>query len=71
MSVPPDILTRPEIDEAVRGIFRRSQVDPAFRQRCLEDPAAAIHEMTGKVLPPGLVIEFREADAGGHDGAKD
>ncbi|UTD29372.1 hypothetical protein DB459_23110 [Bradyrhizobium sp. WD16] len=62
MTAPPEALTRSELDDAVKRIFRRSQTDCVFRQRCLADAPAVILEMTGKVLPPGLVVEFRDDD---------
>lgn len=67
MGAAEEILTEAEIKQALKTIFKRSQTDSAFRRLCLTDPAAAIREVTGKSLPDGFSIEFREADPTSED----
>lgn len=46
-------------------VLRRSAIDPEFRQRLLDDPAAAIEEETGVVSDtPGYQIMFVEKPEG-------
>ena len=49
--------------EAIRDILRRSSTDRAFRQRLLDDPSAAVAEVTGQAVPEGLSIRFVENTA--------
>jgi len=62
VSVPIEPLTKFEIDEAIKKIFKRCQTDLEFRKLCLTDPQSAFREITRKNLPEGYKIEFREAD---------
>ena len=55
-----EILTQEEIQRAVQRIFKLAQTDVEFRVLCLNDPAEAIRQITGKSLPPGVDIQFRE-----------
>lgn len=57
-----NILTEEEIKAAIRELFKRSQIDWEFRQLCLRDPAAAIREISGKSLPEGFDLQFRDVD---------
>ncbi|ORB86306.1 hypothetical protein B1987_23885 [Mycobacterium kansasii] len=56
----PPILTEDELRSAVRQVFKRAQTDWEFRQLCLADPAAAIREVSGRSLPSGFVLQFRD-----------
>lgn len=62
MDKSEEILTEAEIKQAIKTIFKRSQTDIVFRRLCLTNPAAAIREISGKFLPDGFVIEFRETE---------
>lgn len=61
MDKSTDILTGEEIKAAIRELFKRCQTDWAFRQLCLSDPAAAIREISGKSLPEGFDLQFKDA----------
>ncbi len=52
------ILTEDELKQAVREVFRRSQIDPDFRALCLSDPHEALRLITGKNVPPGRKVQF-------------
>jgi len=58
-----DILTDDEIKAAMRELFKRAQTDWNFRELCLNDPPAAIRQITGKSLPDGVDLQFRDSDA--------
>lgn len=49
-------------DESAKSVFaaiiKRSQTDPAFRQLCLSDPAAAVREVSGIDLPAGFRLQM-------------
>ena len=57
----PDAMAQGQ--EAIRDILRRSSTDRAFRQRLLDDPSAAVAEVTGQAVPEGLSIRFVENTA--------
>ena len=54
--------TKDQVDRALAEIVRRAQHDPAFRQLCLQDPAAAVKEVTDEALPPGFTLRFIDND---------
>ena len=56
-----DILTDEEIKMAIRDLFKRCQTDWEFRQLCLKDSAAAIREISGKSLPKGFDLQFKDS----------
>ena len=47
-------------------LIEKASVDPAFRRRLLEDPKAAVAEMLGMPLPPGMTITVLEEQPGHH-----
>jgi hypothetical protein len=55
------VLTQDELRHAVREVFKRSQMDPAFRALCLRDPHEALRTITGKVVPADLKIQFLDS----------
>ena len=57
-----NILTDEEIKVAIHELFRRCQTDWEFRELCLRDPAAAILEISGKNLPEGFDLQFRDSN---------
>jgi hypothetical protein len=63
VSVPIESLTKFDIDKAIKKIFKRCQTDLEFRKLCLTDPQSAFKEITGRYLPEGYHIEFREVDS--------
>lgn len=67
MGKSEEILTEAEIKQAIKTIFKRSQTDIDFRRLCLTNPAAAIREITGKSIPDGFAVEFRENDSPSED----
>ncbi len=55
--------SRQEIDAR---IVDWANTDPAFRQRLLDDPKAALAEMLGMALPLGMAITVLEEQPGQH-----
>ena len=53
-------------DEIERQIIAQASADPAFRQRLLADPKAALAELLGVALPPGMTITVMEEQPGQH-----
>lgn len=47
---------------ALTAVTARASTDPAFRNRLLNDPHAAIREGTGAPVPSALRIRFIEKD---------
>lgn len=62
MDSGPNILNDDEIKVAIRDLFKRCQTDWEFRQLCLSDPSAAIREISGKSLPEGFDLQFKDMD---------
>ena len=60
MNDSTNILTEEEIKAAIREVFKRCQTDWEFRKLCLKDPPAAIREISGKLLPEGFNLQFKE-----------
>jgi hypothetical protein len=58
-----DILTEEELERAVKQVFKLSQTDPEFRALCLSKPNEAIHQVTGKVVPGGIKLQFLDSPA--------
>jgi hypothetical protein len=52
--------------EIERQLIEKASVDPAFRQRLLDDPKAAIADVLGMALPPGMSITVLEEEPGHH-----
>jgi hypothetical protein len=46
------------------AIMRRSATEPAFREKALKNPNAAIQEVAGKPLPTGVTVRFVENQPG-------
>jgi hypothetical protein len=49
--------------ERLNAILARSATDPAFRQKLLSDPRAAMSEATGRELPASYNVRFVENTA--------
>jgi hypothetical protein len=47
-------------------LIEKASVDPAFRQRLLDDPKAAVADLLGVELPPGMSITVLEEQPGHH-----
>ena len=62
MTDTPETLTEDEIKAALPELFRRSQIDLAFRTLCLENPGEALRRLTGKALPEGIDLRFLDED---------
>ena len=58
MSDASEIITEAEMPQALATLFKRVQTDADFRQLCLQNPGAAIFEITGKRLPEGSTLSF-------------
>lgn len=52
--------TEEEAQSALGNIMKRATTDPDFRRLVLNNPAAAVLEVTGKPLPDGFVINVVE-----------
>ena len=52
------VITSQEAEQAIEKIVKRAQIDPKFRQLCLNNPNAAAREATGKDLPDGFALRF-------------
>ncbi|MGP0058662.1 MAG: hypothetical protein ACLPID_05175 [Beijerinckiaceae bacterium] len=60
MKHPVGTLTEDELKKAIQQVFKRSQTDATFRKLCLNNPALAIREVSGKSLPNDIQIQFLE-----------
>lgn len=47
-------------------LIEQANVDPAFRRRLLDDPKAAVADLLGVALPPGMEITVLEEQPGRH-----
>lgn len=61
-------LTDEQLYLVLEEAFRRATHDKDFRNRCLENPKHAIHELSGKELPDNIEISFVESNKGNHIG---
>lgn len=52
--------TPEEVQKTLEIIKGRITTDEEFRRFCLENPHAAIKELSGKDLPTGLQVDFSE-----------
>ena len=57
--------TEDDLRSTLQAVSKKAAADPKFKQLALTDPAAAIKEATGHVVPPGLTIDIVEGDKGG------
>jgi hypothetical protein len=57
--------TEDDLRSTLQSVSKKAAADPKFKQLALTDPAAAIKEATGHVVPPGLTIDIVEGDKGG------
>lgn len=48
-------------EAALRGVFRRALLDPAFRRLALEDPRGAFAQANGVPPPEGVKFHFVES----------
>ena len=53
-------------NEIETQLIEKASVDPAFRQRLLDNPKAAIADLLNVVLPPGMQITVLEQQPGQH-----
>lgn len=54
--------TRDQTEKVLAEILGKSQRDTAFRQLCLQDPGAAVKQISGEELPPGFKLRFVDND---------
>lgn len=47
-------------------LIEKASTDPAFRRRLLEEPKAAIADLLGVALPPGMSVTVLEEQPGEH-----
>lgn len=47
-------------------LIAKASADPAFRRRLLDDPKAAVADLLGVALPPGMTITVLEEQPGQH-----
>ncbi|MFZ3172722.1 MAG: hypothetical protein WA118_12195 [Carboxydocellales bacterium] len=52
--------TPEEVQKTLAKIRERISKDEAYQKFCLENPHAAIKELSGKELPTGLKVDFTE-----------
>ena len=52
--------TEDKYKDTVKALYKRAAIDPAFRSRCLTDPAGAVKEISGLDLPAGAKVKFVE-----------
>lgn len=50
--------TAQEFEQALDGVARRSRTDADFRKLALNDASAAIKQVSGRPLPPGVSFQF-------------
>jgi hypothetical protein len=56
--------TPEDTKKVAAAILRRAATEPAFREKALKDPNAAIQEVAGKPLPAGVTACFIENQPG-------
>lgn len=59
-----ECITEAEMPAALATLFKRVQTDADFRSLCLQNPNAAIFEITGKRLPEGSKLSFADPEIG-------
>lgn len=52
--------TQQEVQKVLNEVSRRSSVDPAFRKQCLDEPRAAVEQVTRLPIPAAFRIRFVE-----------
>jgi hypothetical protein len=57
-----EIITPDEMKKVMGVVFKRAQTDAEFRKLCLESPAEAIHQISGKRLPENATLNFIEPE---------
>lgn len=55
-----NLWTSEEVQKALDQIKARITTDEQYKRFCLENPHAAIKELSGKDLPTGLQVDFSE-----------
>jgi hypothetical protein len=53
-------------NEIETQLIEKAGADPVFRQRLLDDPKAAVADLLGVALPPGVTITVLEEAPGHH-----
>ena len=56
--------TQNEIEACIENCKKKAAVDAEFRKKLMDDPAAAVKEVSGKEIPAGFQIKFLEIDPG-------
>lgn len=59
-----EVIAEDELKVALAAVFKRAQTDLEFRSLCLENPAEAIFQVSGKRLPAGATMSFTESADG-------
>jgi len=57
---PSEIIGPEELKSVMGELFKRAQTDAEFRKLCLENPAEAIFQMSGKRVPADATLSFIE-----------
>jgi len=57
-----EIITPDEMKKVMGAVFKRAQTDAEFRKLCLENPAEAIYQISGKRLPANATLGFTEPE---------
>lgn len=60
MSLEASHWTEASAEETIQKLLRRSAVDPAFRQLCLQSPEQAVREIADRDLPEGYHLRLVE-----------
>lgn len=58
--------TEDDVQKTVQAVIKKAAGDAKFKQLAITDPAAAIKDVTGRVLPAGMKVEMIEAGAEMH-----
>jgi hypothetical protein len=56
--------TQEDTKKVAAAILRRAATEPAFREKALKNPNAAIQEVAGKPLPAGVTVRFIQNEPG-------
>ena len=58
------VWTKDETKKIANEVAAKAAKDPKLQKLALEDPAAAIKQVTGRDTPAGMVLKFSESGTG-------
>ena len=56
------VWTQNEIEACIENCKKKAAVDAEFRKKLMDDPAAAVKEVSGREIPAGFRIRVLESD---------